>query len=92
MSKIAQVLLSDIRKFENIETELPELKEDEVLVTVKNCGICGSDFHAYTGEMPFMKPRWSWGMSFQVSSIKSAPVSGELNRGQSDGRTFTCLS
>jgi L-iditol 2-dehydrogenase len=56
MSKITQVLLSEIGKFEIIESELPQLKEDEVLVTVKNCGICGSDIHAYTGEQPFMRP------------------------------------
>jgi L-iditol 2-dehydrogenase len=64
MSKIAQMLLSDIRKFEKIEAELPDPAADEVLVTVKNCGICGSDFHAYTGEMPFMKPPLVLGHEF----------------------------
>ena len=64
MSRIAQMLLSDIRKFEKIEAELPQLAKDEVLVTVKNCGICGSDFHAYTGEMPFMKPPLVLGHEF----------------------------
>jgi L-iditol 2-dehydrogenase len=64
MSKIKQVLLSDIGKFEIIESELPEPADDEVLVAVKNCGICGSDFHAYTGEMPFMKPPLVLGHEF----------------------------
>jgi L-iditol 2-dehydrogenase len=64
MSKIAQMLLSDIRKFEKIQADLPQLAADEVLVTVKNCGICGSDFHAYTGEMPFMKPPLVLGHEF----------------------------
>jgi len=64
MSKITQVLLSEVEKFEIIETELPQLAEDEVLVTVRNCGICGSDFHAYTGEMPFMKPPLVLGHEF----------------------------
>ena len=64
MSKIVQVLLSGVEKFEIIETELPQLKYDEVLITVKNCGICGSDIHAYTGEMPFMHPPLVLGHEF----------------------------
>lgn len=64
MSKIVQVLLTEIGKFQIVESELPRLKDDEVLVTVKNCGICGSDFHAYTGEQPFMRPPLVLGHEF----------------------------
>jgi L-iditol 2-dehydrogenase len=64
MSKIEQVLLSEIGKFEIIESELPDLGDDEVLISVKNCGICGSDFHAYTGEQPFMPPPLVLGHEF----------------------------
>lgn len=28
-------------------TDTPQLNDDEVLVKVKNCGVCGSDLHAY---------------------------------------------
>jgi L-iditol 2-dehydrogenase len=64
MSKITQVLMSDEEKLEIIETELPPLQDDEVLVTVKNCGICGSDIHAYLGEQPFMRPPLVLGHEF----------------------------
>jgi L-iditol 2-dehydrogenase len=64
MSKIEQVLLSEIGKFEIIESDLPTPAGDEVLISVKNCGICGSDFHAYTGEQPFMPPPLVLGHEF----------------------------
>ena len=64
MSKITQVLMSDEEKLEIIETELSPLQDDEVLVTVKNCGICGSDIHAYLGEQPFMRPPLVLGHEF----------------------------
>ena len=38
------------------ETEKPRPKDDEVLIRVKYCGICGSDIHAYHGLHPFIKP------------------------------------
>lgn len=39
-------------EFSDIERPIPT--DDEVLVKVKNVGICGSDIHAYYGEHPFM--------------------------------------
>lgn len=36
------------------ETEKPTPKADEVLISVKYIGICGSDIHAYYGKHPFM--------------------------------------
>ncbi len=36
-----------------IETELPDLRENEVLVRVKFCGICGTDESIYSGESTF---------------------------------------
>lgn len=36
------------------ETQIPEPKAHEILVKVKNIGICGSDIHAYHGKHPFM--------------------------------------
>ncbi len=37
-------------KFEVRETGIPEIREDEVLVQVAACGICGTDVHIYHGE------------------------------------------
>ena len=34
------------------EYDLPQVKEDEILVKVEGCGVCGTDVHEYKGE-PF---------------------------------------
>lgn len=36
------------------EVPKPSPKENEVLVEVNSCGICGSDIHAYYGKHPFI--------------------------------------
>lgn len=38
-----------------IERNIPEIKEDEILVKVKHAGICGSDLHIFRGHNPFAK-------------------------------------
>ncbi|MCD6563700.1 MAG: zinc-dependent alcohol dehydrogenase family protein [Thermoproteales archaeon] len=38
------------------EYSLRDLKEDEVLVKVKACGICGTDIHIFKGEFPAKFP------------------------------------
>lgn len=45
----AQVL-TRVKHFELKEVPVPEISEDEVLVKVKYCGICGSDWGSYTGK------------------------------------------
>lgn len=37
-------------KFEVREMEFPDLKENEVLIRNKACGVCGTDVHIYHGE------------------------------------------
>jgi len=34
-------------RFEIIDSPLPRLKDEEILVRIKSCGICGSDTHLY---------------------------------------------
>lgn len=67
--KMAAVSLYGIGDLRLIETDIPECKEDEVLVKIKNCGICGSDIgrifkkgtyhfptvpgHEFSGEVAF---------------------------------------
>ncbi len=41
--KMAALSLFAVGDLRLIETEIPTCKEDEVLVKIKNCGICGSD-------------------------------------------------
>jgi L-iditol 2-dehydrogenase len=43
----------------NISTEErpdPKIKDDEVLVQIYSCGICGTDFHVYKGEREVKLP------------------------------------
>lgn len=45
----AQVLTKPYH-FELKEVPIPEISDDEVLIKVKYCGICGSDWGSYTGK------------------------------------------
>jgi L-iditol 2-dehydrogenase len=44
------LLLSDYKKLDIVEMPTPDVAEDEVLVRVRACGICGSDIHGYDGS------------------------------------------
>ena len=37
------------------EVSVPEVKDDQVLVKIRNIGVCGSDIHVYHGKHPFTK-------------------------------------
>ena len=37
------------------EVPVPEVKDDQVLVKIRNIGVCGSDIHVYHGKHPFTK-------------------------------------
>lgn len=49
-AKIA--ILTGEKKIEVRELKVPEINDDEVLVKVEGCGICGTDVHEYKGD-PF---------------------------------------
>ncbi|MEM6915768.1 MAG: alcohol dehydrogenase catalytic domain-containing protein, partial [Verrucomicrobiota bacterium] len=42
--------LTDYNQFEFGEAPDPEVEENEVLISVKACGICGSDIHGMDGS------------------------------------------
>jgi L-iditol 2-dehydrogenase len=44
------LLLSNYRQLEVAETADPKIGDDEVLIRVEACGICGSDVHGYDGS------------------------------------------
>jgi len=48
--KMRALLLSKYRQFEVAEMPLPPIGEDEVLIQVEACGICGSDIHGFDGS------------------------------------------
>jgi len=53
ISKTSRVaMLTGERKIEIKEFKIPEISEDEILVKIEGCGICGTDVHEYKGD-PF---------------------------------------
>lgn len=44
------VVLSGKEDLKLKEVPIPQIREDEVLVKVKSCGICGTDIHAFHGD------------------------------------------
>lgn len=58
--KMKAVLMPEIRKMEMIRIDIPQIKDDEVLVKVKHVGVCGSDVHYYEhgriGDFVVRKP------------------------------------
>lgn len=50
MKTMRAQVLTEPYHFELKEVPVPEINEDEVLVKVKYCGICGSDWGSYTGK------------------------------------------
>lgn len=46
--KTAKVaMLTDLKKFEIREYPMPEVGDDDILVKVEGCGVCGTDAHEY---------------------------------------------
>jgi L-iditol 2-dehydrogenase len=43
------LLLTEYGRLTVTDMDLPEIGVEDVLVRVRNCGICGSDIHGYTG-------------------------------------------
>lgn len=67
-------VLAGTKRIEVQEVDEPAYGEDEVLIDVKACGICGSDLHAYRGFHPFRRPPVVLGheVAGQVVSVGSA--------------------
>lgn len=47
------VAINNPGEIELVEKNKPEPKENEALLKIKYCGICGSDIATYTGDQPF---------------------------------------
>ncbi|MFO0469270.1 MAG: zinc-binding alcohol dehydrogenase family protein, partial [Bacteroidota bacterium] len=48
-----QITLMKPYEFEERDIEIPLLKKGELLVQIKNIGICGTDIHAFHGNQPY---------------------------------------
>jgi len=60
-------VLKEPRRFVIEEKPIPELKKGEALIKVHAAGICGSDLHFYTGELPL-----------EQESIRGHEIAGEI--------------
>jgi L-iditol 2-dehydrogenase len=52
---VKKAVLREPFRFELTEADVPKVGDDELLVKVKYCGICGSDLHAYSGKNQFSR-------------------------------------
>ncbi|MCR9294381.1 MAG: galactitol-1-phosphate 5-dehydrogenase [bacterium] len=50
------MLLSEYKKLEIVDMPTPEYAENELLIRVQACGICGSDIHGWDGSSGRRKP------------------------------------
>ena len=50
------LLLSDYKKLMYTDCPDPIIKDNEVLIKIKSCGICGSDIHGYDGSTGRRRP------------------------------------
>jgi len=50
MQKMNAAILTEYGKITWMEADMPEIKEDEVLIKVSYAGICGTDQHIFSGE------------------------------------------
>src|ERR1700733_5304824 len=44
------LVLSEYKKLDLVDMQKPQPGEDELLIRVQACGICGSDVHGYDGS------------------------------------------
>lgn len=81
MTTMREAVLSGPQTFEVRETEAPEAGPGNVLVRVRNCGICGSDLHFFRGDFPVAPGRrLGHEISGEVAAVGEG-VAG-LTRGQ----------
>ena len=64
------------------DVPVPEIAEDEVLIKVKVCGICGSDWSIYTGKyvpekLPMITGHEFWGIVDQVGPKAKGVKAGD---------------
>jgi len=50
------LLLSEYKKLDVVDFDEPEIGDQDVLISVRACGICGSDIHGYDGSTGRRQP------------------------------------
>ena len=75
------LVLTDYYKFEYKDVPEPTCKDDEVVVNVKACAICGSDVHGYDGTSGRRQPPII--MGHEAAGVIRKVLALQKRRGQS---------
>ena len=59
-AKAQVAMLTAAKKIEIKEFPIPALEDDDILVKVEGCGVCGTDVHEWKGDPLRTYPRSSW--------------------------------
>lgn len=78
MKTMRAMVLEEPRKMVLKEVPVPQINENEVLIKIKYCGICGSDWGAYTGKYADEAALLPW--SSATSSSAPSPKSAQTCR------------
>ncbi len=65
-----------------MELDMPEPGPDDVLVKVGGCGVCGTDHHIYSGEVPFARPPVVIGHEITGKVYRTGDNVDDLDEGQ----------
>lgn len=100
MKTMKSAVINRWHSIDIMDVPIPEPEENEALVRITYCGICGSDIHLYKGEHPVAKPPVMMGheMIGIVEKINSTlPTKFKIGdrvtiHGDSCGKCDLCLS
>ncbi|MFA0087930.1 theronine dehydrogenase [Vibrio sp. 10N.286.49.C2] len=71
-NKAKVAVLKDIKTIQFMEYPLPSIKDDEILIRIEGCGVCGTDVHEYRndpfGIMPIVLGHEGTGEIVQIGS------------------------
>ncbi len=70
-----------VEKMEMKELDVPKPKQNEVLVKVGACGICGTDMHIYYGKMTYAKPPVVLGHEFAGKVVEAGKEVLDIREG-----------
>ena len=74
--KMKVAIMTDLKKIEFIERDIPKPKSDEVLVKLEYVGVCGSDLHYYEhGAIGNYIVKYPFVLGWIITSVSSNPSS-----------------
>ena len=50
IKKSRVAMMTEVQKFEIQEYDVPEVGDNEMLIRVEGCGVCGTDVHEYKSD------------------------------------------